>query len=72
MLEPFPSTSRMFGATVPTEPDCSFCGDWASRAFGSDGVATAGSGSPLARTRSLTWCPGCGNYILAPSLAVAK
>ena len=51
------------------DPTCGLCQDWASRAFGASGVADAASGNPLALTRSLTWCPGCGDYIPAPTLA---
>jgi len=51
-----------------SDPTCGLCQDWASRAFGPSGVASASAGNPLALTRSLTWCPGCGDYIPAPAL----
>ena len=64
---PLPS-HRSTSPDLP-DPTCGLCQDWASRAFGASGVADAASGNPLALTRSLTWCPGCGDYIPAPTLA---
>jgi hypothetical protein len=68
MLESTPPIPTL-GAAESVHASCSLCNDWASRSFGPDGVATGAS--PLARTRSLTWCPGCGDYIPAPSLGAA-
>jgi hypothetical protein len=63
-----PLPSRGATSADLSDPTCGICQDWASRAFGASGVANAASGNPLALTRSLTWCPGCGDYIPAPTL----